>query len=77
MDTTEKVTIRLPKRFVDRLDFLVKMDDFPTRSEAIRVAVRDLVYARVDMLMDKLEKFQEAEEKFASMKAFQEEYLRK
>jgi hypothetical protein len=27
----EKVTIRLPKRYLRRLDFLVRVDDFPSR----------------------------------------------
>lgn len=45
----EKVTIRLPERYIRALDFLVKVDDFPSRSEAIRAAIRDFIYERVDI----------------------------
>ncbi len=48
-EIAEKITLRLPKRFLRALDFLVEMDDFPSRSEAVRAAIRDLVYARVEL----------------------------
>ncbi|MGD1060349.1 MAG: ribbon-helix-helix domain-containing protein [Methanomassiliicoccales archaeon] len=71
----EKVTLRLPARYVRALDFLVKTDDFPSRSEAIRAAIRDFVYARVDVVMDKVKKMEEAERTLAEMEAFEEKYL--
>ena len=74
---TEKVTIRLPKRFIEALDFLVEVDDFPSRSEAIRAAIRDMAYERVNMVMDRLKKMEDANRTFAKMKAFEEEYLMK
>lgn len=37
------------------------MDDFPTRSEAIRAAVRDLVYSRIDLVPDKVKRIRDAE----------------
>lgn len=74
---TEKITIRLPERHVRALDFLVSVDDFPSRSEAIRAAIRDMVYARVDMVMEKLQKMQDIETKLAEMEAFKEKYLQK
>jgi Arc/MetJ-type ribon-helix-helix transcriptional regulator len=73
----EKVTIRLPERYVRALDFLVKVDDFPSRSEAIRAAIRDFVYARVDVVMDKVRKMEEAEKTLAAMEQFESEYLKK
>jgi Arc/MetJ-type ribon-helix-helix transcriptional regulator len=73
----EKVTIRLPERYVRALDFLVKVDDFPSRSEAIRAAIRDFVYARVDVVMDKVKKMEEAEKTLAAMEQFESEYLKK
>jgi Arc/MetJ-type ribon-helix-helix transcriptional regulator len=74
---TEKVTIRVPKKFVSALDFLVEVDDFPSRSEAIRAAIRDLVYSRVELVMDKIKKMQEAEQALNSMKEFESQYLKK
>ena len=40
---TEKITLRLPARYLKALDFLVQVDDFPSRSEAVRAAIRDFV----------------------------------
>ena len=73
----EKVTIRLPERYVRALDFLVKVDDFPSRSEAIRAAIRDFIYGRVDLVMDKVKKMEEAERTLEAMEQFETEYLRK
>ncbi|HSV42868.1 MAG TPA: ribbon-helix-helix domain-containing protein [Methanomassiliicoccales archaeon] len=73
----EKVTLRLPARYIRALDFLVKVDDFPSRSEAIRAAIRDLIYARVDLVADKMKKMDEAEKTIAELEALEEKYLRK
>ncbi len=73
----KKVTIRIPKRFLDAVDFLVQMDDFPTRSEAIRTAIRNLVYERVDFVTDKSRKIQEAEESIARLEEVRKQYLKK
>jgi Arc/MetJ-type ribon-helix-helix transcriptional regulator len=51
---TEKITLRLPARFLKALDFLVEVDDFPSRSEAVRAALRDFIYARVELVTEKL-----------------------
>jgi Arc/MetJ-type ribon-helix-helix transcriptional regulator len=73
----EKVTIRLPERYIRALDFLVTVDDFPSRSEAIRAAIRDFIYERVDMVMDKVKKMEEAEKTLAAMEEFEVKYLQK
>lgn len=73
----KKVTVRVPKRFLDAIDFLVEMDDFPSRSEAIRTAIRNLVYERVDFVTDKLKKMQEAERSIAQLEEVKKRYLRK
>ncbi len=73
----EKVTIRLPARYIRALDFLVQVDDYPSRSEAIRSAIRDMIYERVNLVMDKIEKIEEAEKALASMELFEEKYLQK
>jgi Arc/MetJ-type ribon-helix-helix transcriptional regulator len=76
-DDTEKITLRLPKRYLKALDFLVELDDFPSRSEAVRAAIRDLVYARVELVTDKLKKIQEAERSLAEMESLKKEFLQK
>jgi Arc/MetJ-type ribon-helix-helix transcriptional regulator len=74
---SEKVTIRIPSRFLRSIDFLVKADDFPSRSEAIRAAIRDLVYARVDLVPEKLMKMHEAEVAVANAEALERELVKR
>ena len=74
---TEKVTIRIPKRYLKSIDFLVRADDFPSRSEAIRAAIRDMVYHRMDMVPDKLRKMQDAEIAIANAEALERELVKK
>ena len=76
-DDTEKITLRLPQRYLKALDFLVEVDDFPSRSEAVRAAIRDLVYARVELVTDKLKRIQEAEKSLANMESFKKDFLQK
>jgi Arc/MetJ-type ribon-helix-helix transcriptional regulator len=75
-EDSEKVTVRLPKRYLRALDFLVQLDDFPSRSEAVRESIRDMVYARTELVMDRLEKLKKAEESLASMESFQKQYMK-
>ncbi|MFO8110001.1 MAG: ribbon-helix-helix domain-containing protein [Thermoplasmata archaeon] len=77
MSDSEKITIRLPKSHLESIDFLVEMDDFPSRSEAIRAAVRDMLYYRIELVADKVEKIVEQERKMAHAKAIKEEYLKR
>jgi len=72
----EKVTIRLPTRWLKRLDLLVRVDDFPSRSEAIRTAVRDLLYARVDLVLEKQKRLRELDLKAAELEEVEAKYLR-
>ena len=51
------------------------VDDFPSRSEAIRAAIRDFIYERVDVVMEKVKKMEEAEKTLAEMEEFKEKYL--
>ena len=77
MSEDEKVTIRVPKRFLRAVDFLVEMDDFPSRSEAIRAALRDFVYQRVELVSEKVKKMQSAETAVAEAEALRKEFLSK
>jgi len=74
---SEKVTIRLPKRYLRAIDFLVTLDDFSSRSEAIREAIREMVYDRIDLVMDKVKKLERAEETLAGIESFQEQYIKR
>ena len=75
-DDMEKITIRLPKRYLKRLDFLVRVDDFPSRSEAIRTSVRDLLYARLELVLEKQKKLLELDLKEAELEEVEKRYLK-
>jgi Arc/MetJ-type ribon-helix-helix transcriptional regulator len=75
-DDMEKITVRLPKRYLRRLDFLVRVDDFPSRSEAIRTAVRDLLYARLELVLEKQKKILELDLKEAEFEEVEKKYLK-
>ncbi|MDD1720829.1 MAG: ribbon-helix-helix domain-containing protein [Euryarchaeota archaeon] len=53
----ERVTLRLPKQQLELLNKLVSAGEFPSKSEAIRAAVRDLVDNRYDKLLTRKERF--------------------
>lgn len=53
----ERVTLRLPKQQLELLNNLVSAGEFPSKSEAIRAAVRDLVDNRYDKLPTRKERF--------------------
>ncbi|MGZ4903861.1 MAG: ribbon-helix-helix domain-containing protein [Halobacteriota archaeon] len=53
----ERVTLRLPKQQLELLNNLVSAGEFPSKSEAIRAAVRDLVDNRYDKLHTRKERF--------------------
>jgi len=72
-----RITIRVPSRFLDAIDFLVEMDDFPSRSEAIRTAIRNLVYDRVEFVTERLDKLRKAETSLAQLEELREQYLKK
>ncbi|HUV61269.1 MAG TPA: ribbon-helix-helix domain-containing protein [Thermoplasmata archaeon] len=74
---SEKITIRIPERHLRALDFLVEIDDFPSRSEAIRAGIRDLIYSRLELVVDRMKKFEHAEQSLATIRAYEEEYLKK
>jgi len=73
----EKVTVRLPSRYLEIIDLLVKLDYYPSRSEAIRSAVRDLIYEKADMVIDKMKKMQEFQQKILTLESFEHAYLKK
>lgn len=74
---TEKITIRIPRKHLKAIDFLVETDDFPSRSEAIRAAIRDLIYARLELVVDRMKKLENAEQALADVKTYEEKYLKK
>lgn len=73
-EESEKVTIRVPKKFLRMMDFLVKVDDVSSRSQAIRDAIRDYVYHRTEVVAEKVKKFQDAEKLMTELHEIEEKY---
>ena len=74
---TEKITIRLPARYLEALDYLVALDDFSSRSEAIKTSVRDMIYERLDVVVEKVRKMETFEEKMEILSRMERQFLRK
>ena len=73
-EESEKVTIRVPKKFLRMIDFLVKVDDVSSRSQAIRDAIRDYVYHRTDVVAEKVKRFQDAEKLMSELHEIESKY---
>ena len=43
------ITVHIPERYLEALETLVDQGHFPSRSEAIRVAIRDLIRNEIDL----------------------------
>lgn len=44
LKTLREITLLIPEPWLELIDDLVKMKKYPHRSEAIRMAIRDLIY---------------------------------
>ncbi len=77
MEETEKITIRLPKKYMRWMEFLVEIDDSPSKTAIIHEALRDYLYDRMPYATDKVREMEEAESMMAEALAFKEKYLRK
>ncbi len=76
-EDAEKITIRLPKKYLRRIDFLVAVDDFPSRSEVIRTAVRDFIYERIKVVVERTKEMQQADVTLDEMERIEKEYLKR
>ena len=56
------ISVHLPKQMLEELDELVKRGVFPSRSEAIRIAIRDLLLRESERLSKKSVVKEEEEE---------------
>jgi Arc/MetJ-type ribon-helix-helix transcriptional regulator len=71
-----KITIRVSQKFLDEIDFLVDCGDFPNRTEAIRAAIRDMLYQRVPLVLEKMEQKADMQRKMDHIKNIRKEYLK-
>ena len=74
---TVKLTIRIPERFIKSMDYLIEIQDMPSRSEVVRAAIRDFVYQRVEIAAEKMKKILEAEKSIEQFEDIKKQYLHK
>ena len=74
---TVKLTIRIPASYLRDIDFLVEAEDFPSRSEVIRTAVRDLVNDRLELVTGNLERKMVVMERMSQLEEMKRRYLSK
>ncbi len=55
----QRITLRLPEQQIKMIEMLVQCGEFPSTSEAIRTAIRDLIDQRSVKLADKLKLFEQ------------------
>lgn len=58
----QRVTLRLPEQQLKMIDMLVEFGEFPSASEAIRTAIRDLIDQRSEKLVGRMKLFDTAQE---------------
>jgi len=49
------ISVHIPKQMLEELDELVRRGIYPSRSEAIRIAIRDLIMKHIELLRKKQE----------------------
>jgi len=49
------ISVHIPKQMLEELDELVKRGIYPSRSEAIRIAIRDLLLRHYEMVRKRQE----------------------
>lgn len=47
MTNNARIAVRIPTEELNQIDWLVDNDDYSSRSNAVRYAIRDLLYARL------------------------------
>lgn len=77
MQDMEKITIRIPASYLQKIDFLVESEDFQSRSEAIRFALRDMLDKRLDVVLNQMEKLRLVQERMTHIESVRREYLKK
>ncbi len=52
----QRVTIRIPDQQIKMLDMMVGQGEYPSTSEAVRAAVRDLIERKSDSIFNRVER---------------------
>ncbi len=66
----QRVTLRLPEQQLKMIDLLVEYGEFPSASEAIRTAIRDLIDQRSEKLVGRMKLFDKAQDQAKNAESF-------
>lgn len=66
----KRVTLRLPEQQLKMIDMLVEYGEFPSASEAIRTAIRDLIDQRSEKLVGRMKLFDKVQEQTKNAESF-------
>ncbi|HEY6586349.1 MAG TPA: type II toxin-antitoxin system ParD family antitoxin [Candidatus Methanoperedens sp.] len=66
----QRITLRLPEQQLKMIDMLVEFGEFPSASEAIRTAIRDLIDQRSEKLVGRMQLFDRAKEQSKNADSF-------
>lgn len=66
----QRVTLRLPEQQLKMIDRFVELGEFPSASEAIRTAIRDLIDQRSEKLAGRIQLFEKAREQAKTAGSF-------
>ena len=69
---TQKITIRLPKQLIDKVDMFIAMGEFGSRSEALRRALRDYLEQLATVYAEKAESWKKLQELHELSKVFED-----
>lgn len=66
----QRITLRLPEQQIKMIELLVEYGEFPSVSEAIRTAIRDLIDQRSEKLVGRMKLFEKVQEQTKSADSF-------
>ncbi len=73
---TDRITIRLPKSYLNQVDIFIRAGEFMTRSEVIRHAVKEFIISQSDRYVERADKLKKVQELEAAVEAL-EPYMKK
>jgi len=59
----DKVTLRLTDQQINMINWFVEMGEFPSTSEAIRTAIREMIDSRSQKLIPRMELMKQVQER--------------
>ena len=73
---TERINIRLPRKYLVQMDIFIRAGEFMTRSEVVRHAVKEYIINQSDRFVERADKLKKVQELEAAVEAI-EPYMKK